>query len=166
RPPLANQIRAGDAAVDHAVLHVLGNVCRANEEHIDGRIPTRERERALTGLLRAEAGVLEQRDARLAQPSLRRHGDRQTVVFGRRRLRRSSTSLYPPSPCRSQNATRVTVVVDACVRLLTSRYGSPSSSRRTTCQRCAIASSSDSVQRSRRNRPTSSAERSDAIASK
>ena len=81
-------------------------------------------------------------------------------LLGRRRRR--SARAYPPSPRRSHCATRVTVVVDACARFATSRYGSPSSSSRATCHRCAIASSSEIVQRSRRNRSVSSRFFSDA----
>src|SRR4029079_9890335 len=160
---LAHEVGARDPAVDDAVLYVLGDVRSANEQHVDRRVAARERERPLARLLGAEPCVVEKRDRRLAQPALRRHRDRQAVVL--RRFMRSSSKRYPSSPCRSQCATRVTVVVDACVRRLISRYGKPSSSSRATCQRCAIASSSDRVQRSRRKRPTSSAFLSDATAS-
>jgi hypothetical protein len=50
-----------------------------DEQHVDRRVPARERERALAGLLRAEARVLEQRDGRFAQAPLDRDGDRQAV---------------------------------------------------------------------------------------
>ena len=67
----------GDAAVDDAVLDVLGHVGRADEQHLDRRVAARERERPVAGLLRAEPGVLEQVDGRLAQPALGRDGDPQ-----------------------------------------------------------------------------------------
>ena len=47
-----------DAAVDDAVLDVLGDVRGAHEQHLDRRVAARERERALARLLLAEAGVL------------------------------------------------------------------------------------------------------------
>ena len=67
---LADEVLPGDPAVDDAVLHVLGHVGRADEQHVDRRVPAREGERALAGLLGAEARVLEQRDrrARAAAP--------------------------------------------------------------------------------------------------
>ena len=79
RAALADEVQARDPAVDDAVLHVLGDVGRADEQHVDRRVPARERERALARLLGAEPGVLEQRDRRLAQPPLDRDGDRQAV---------------------------------------------------------------------------------------
>src|SRR5262249_16642724 len=81
-----------------------------------------------------------------------------------RAARRSSASRYPPSPWRSQCATRVTVVVDAPVRLLTSRYGRPRSSSLAASQRGAIPSSSLRLQRSRRKRSVSDRDFSLAIA--
>ena len=76
-PRSTHEVGAGDAAVDDAVLDVLGDVRGAHEQHLDRRVPARERERPLAGLLGAEAGVLEQRDGRLAQPALRRDRDPQ-----------------------------------------------------------------------------------------
>ena len=77
RAALANEVDAGDAAVDDAVLHVLGDVGRAHEQHLDRRVAAGEGERAVAGLLGAEPGVLEQVERRLAQPALRRDGDPQ-----------------------------------------------------------------------------------------
>ena len=74
---LAHEVDAGDAAVDDAVLHVLGHVGGAHEQDLDRRVAARERERALAGLLGAEAGVLEQVERRFAQPALDRDGDPQ-----------------------------------------------------------------------------------------
>ena len=71
-------------------LDVLGHVGGADEQHVDRRVPARERERALARLLRAEARVREQLHRRLAQPPLRRDGDRQPVGAGL--PSRSSTS--------------------------------------------------------------------------
>ena len=87
---LADEVDAGDAAVDDAVLHVLGDVGGADEQHLDRRVAARERERALARLLGAEPGVLEQLERRLAQPALDRHGDFQEL---RTPLLRSSASL-------------------------------------------------------------------------
>jgi hypothetical protein len=69
----------GDPAVDDAVLNVLGNVGRADEEDVDRCVAAREGKRALARLLGAEARVFEQRDGRLAQASLDGDGDRQAV---------------------------------------------------------------------------------------
>ena len=111
---LAHEVEAGDAAVDDAVLDVLGDVGRAHEQHLDRRVPARERQRAVAGLLRPEPGVLEEPVRRLPEAALGRKRDPQDAA-------RSSASRYPPSPCRSQCATRVTVVVDAPVRSAISR---------------------------------------------
>ena len=63
-------------------------------------------------------------------------------------------------------ATRVTVVVEACVFCATSsRYGSPPSTSRATAHPCPIASSSATVHRSRRKRSTSSRDSRARIAS-
>ena len=91
RAALADEIGAGDPAVDDAVLDVLGHVGRPDEHDVHGRVAAGERERALTRLFRPEAGVLEQRDSRLAKPTLGRDRDRQAVCAGRR-LRRASIS--------------------------------------------------------------------------
>jgi hypothetical protein len=80
RAALADEIRARDAAVDDAVLHVLRDVGSANEQDLDGSVAARERESALAGLLRTEAGLLEQMDRRLAQAALRRDGDLQALA--------------------------------------------------------------------------------------
>ena len=87
---LAHEVGAGDAAVDDAVADVLGHVGGADEQDVDRRVPARERERALARLLRAETRVREQLHRRLAQPPLRRDGDRQPVGAGL--PSRSSTS--------------------------------------------------------------------------
>ena len=80
RAPLAHEIDAGDAAVDDTVLHVLRHVGSAHEQHLDGGVAAREREGTFAGLLRAEPGVLEQLERRLAQPALDRDGDPQEAV--------------------------------------------------------------------------------------
>ena len=79
RPALAHDVEPGDAAVDDAVLHVLGNVVRAHEQRLDGGVAARERERAVTGRLRPETCVVEERDRRIAQTALRRYGDPQDL---------------------------------------------------------------------------------------
>src|SRR3990170_2223111 len=76
---LRDEVGARDPAVHHAVLDVLWDVLVANEEHLDRRVPAREGECALPGLLGAETGVVEQRDGRLAQPPLGRDGDLQAL---------------------------------------------------------------------------------------
>src|SRR5262249_25028353 len=100
-----------DPAVDDAVLDVLRDVRRADEQHLDRRVAARECQGALSRLLRAEPRVLEQAERRLAEPPLDRAGEPQEPV-------RSSARAWPPSPWpgRNQCATRVTVVVDAPVR--------------------------------------------------
>ena len=90
RAALDHQVGAGDPAVDDAVLHVLGDVRSAHEQHLDRRVAARERERALARLLRAEAGVVEQADRRLAETALRRDRDLQRLF--ERCLRRSLSS--------------------------------------------------------------------------
>src|SRR5262249_11704959 len=149
---------AGDPTINDAVLHVLRDVRGAHEQHLDRSVAARERKSSVARFLGAEPGVLEQVERRLAQPALDRDGDSQ--VPGR-----SSASREPASPCFSQCATRVTVVVDAPVRSEISTYGKPFSTSFATCQRCAIASSSESVHRSRKNRSTSARVSSTSIAS-
>src|SRR5207302_10472848 len=100
RSALAHEILAGDPAVDDAVLYVLRDVGRAYEQHVDRCVAAGKRECTLARLLRPEAGILEQRDRRFAQPPLDGDGDPQPVAFAC--LRRSSTTWYPSSPCRSQ----------------------------------------------------------------
>ena len=74
---LADEIEAGDATVDDAVLDVLGHVGGPDEEHLDRRVAARERERPLAGLLGAEPRVGEQVERGLAQAALDRDGDPQ-----------------------------------------------------------------------------------------
>jgi hypothetical protein len=66
RGALANEIEARDPTVDDSVLDVLGDVGGADEQYLDRRVPTSEREGALARLLGAEPGVLEQPESRLA----------------------------------------------------------------------------------------------------
>ena len=88
RAALGDEVGAGDPAVDDPVLDVLGDVGGADEQHLDRRVPAGKGERALAGLLRPEAGVLEQRDGGLTQAALGGNGDLQAV--GERGSRRSS----------------------------------------------------------------------------
>jgi hypothetical protein len=90
RAALAHEVDPGDPAIDDAVLHVLRHVGRADEQDVDRRVPARKCERPLAGHLGAEAGVLQKRDRRLAQPPLHRDRDRQAAV--ETPLRRSSAS--------------------------------------------------------------------------
>src|SRR5262249_9542605 len=161
---LADEVEAGDPAVDDAVLDILGDVVGPHEEHVHGRVPSRERERAVALLLGPEPGVDEKRHPRLAETSLDRAGARQAPVATS--PRRFSPSRYPPSPWRSQCATRVTVVVDAPVFSAIRAYGIPRSTSFATVQRWAIASSSASVHRSRRKCSSSVRVSSDWIARK
>ena len=76
RLALEDEIGSGDSTVDDSVLNVLGNVGRTDEQDINRRVPTGESKRALPRHLRPKPGVLEQRDGRLSQPTLRRNSDR------------------------------------------------------------------------------------------
>ena len=69
---LAHEVGSGDAAVDDAVLHVLGDVCCTHQQDVHGRIPAWEGERSLARLLGPEPGVLEQVDGGLAKAPFRR----------------------------------------------------------------------------------------------
>ncbi len=91
RAALADEVGTGDAAVDDAVLDVLGHIGRPDEQDVHGCVAAGERERALARLFRSESGVLEQRDSGLAEPALRRDRDRQAACAGRR-FRRASIS--------------------------------------------------------------------------
>jgi len=82
---LAHDVEAGNAAVDNAVLHVLGDVVRAHEQCLDRRVAARERERAVARRLGAEPGVVQQLDGGLAQAALRGDCDPQARRFLRRR---------------------------------------------------------------------------------
>jgi hypothetical protein len=56
---LTHEVRASDAAVDDAVLDVLGHIGSAHEQDIDRRISAGKRERARSRLLRPEPRVVE-----------------------------------------------------------------------------------------------------------
>lgn len=66
RLALLDEVEARDAAVDDSVLNVLGDIRGAHEQDVDGCVSAREGEGAIARALRAEAGVLEQPDGRLA----------------------------------------------------------------------------------------------------
>ena len=85
---LLDDVEPGDAAVDDAVLHVLGHVVGAHEQCLDGRVAAGEGERPVARCLGAEPGVVQELDRRLAQAALRRNGDPQELL---RRLRRSAS---------------------------------------------------------------------------
>ena len=89
---LLHEIHARHTAVHDAVLHVLGNVGRADEHDVDRRVAAWERERTLTRLLGPEPGIVQQLDRGLAKASLGRDGDGQPARCGVLRARRSSTS--------------------------------------------------------------------------
>ena len=72
----------------------------------------------------------------------------------------------PLKALTTQDTETLRQAVDAPERFATSVYGSPASTSRAACHRCAIASSSDSVQRSRKNRSPSSALSSVSVASR
>jgi hypothetical protein len=84
RVSLVHEVETRDAAVHDAVLHVLRHVGGAHEQDVDGRVPAREGERAVAGLLGAEPGVLEELHRRLPQSPRRRDRDLQTVGAGSR----------------------------------------------------------------------------------
>jgi 6-phosphofructokinase len=77
---LTNEIDAGDAAIDDAILDVLGYVGGSDEQHLDRRVATRKGERAVTRLLRAKPGVLEKPKRRFAQSTLGRDRDPQEAA--------------------------------------------------------------------------------------
>src|SRR5262249_16222876 len=148
-----------DPTIDDAVLHVLRDVRGAHEQHLDRSVAARERKSSVARFLGAEPGVLEQVERRLAQPALDRDGDSQGPA-------RATATRYPPSPSSRPAPPRATVLVAAPVRPEIPTYGKPSSTSFAPCQRCAIASSSESVHRSRKNRSPSARVSSTSIASK
>src|SRR5581483_8430921 len=74
--------RARDPDVDDAVLDVLGNVVRPDEEEIDRRVLARHVQRPLSRL-EAQAGSRKQLQRRRRHPPLRRDGDQQAALGGR-----------------------------------------------------------------------------------
>ena len=107
---LAHDVEAGDAAVDDAVLHVLGDVVGAHEQRLDRRVPARERERAVARRLGAEPRVVQELDRGLAEPPLRGDGDSQVstgcavAAPARTRPRRCGATAPPASPSSSTRA--------------------------------------------------------------
>jgi hypothetical protein len=77
---LTNEIDAGDAAIDDAILDVLGYVGGSDEQHLDRRVATRKGERTVPRLLRTEPGVLEEPKRRFAQSTLGRDRDPQEAA--------------------------------------------------------------------------------------
>ncbi len=77
---LPNEIRSRDPTVDDAVLDVLGDIGRPDEEHLDRCVPAREREGSLSRHLRPEPRLVQERDGRLAKAPLRRDRDLQSLV--------------------------------------------------------------------------------------
>ena len=77
---LDDEVRTRDAEVDDAVLDVLRDVARADEEQVDRRVCAGNDERAL-GRLEREARVGAESERRLGHPALRRHGERQPAVL-------------------------------------------------------------------------------------
>ena len=112
--PLANKVSARDPTVHHPILDVLGDVGGPHEQHVDRCVATGERQRPLARLLRTEPGRHEQLRRGLPQAPLGGNRDRQSAFSGPGNLLRANR--YPPSPCLSQCATRVTVVVEAPLR--------------------------------------------------
>ena len=162
---LHDEIRAGDPEVDDAVLDVLGDVARADEQQVDRRVRARDDERPLRHL-EGQPGIGAQSERGLASrpfdgtASVSRPSSptrlRDAPSPRRLSLDPSSAVAYPPVPCRSHCATRVTVAVEVGTRPAISTYETPWSRRSTVCQRCVSASSSGNVHRSRRKRRASS----------
>ena len=108
---LAHDVEAGDAAVDDAVLHVLGDVVGAHEQRLDRRVAAREGERAVARRLGAEPGVVRgaRSRARGAAPSRERRfsGARPACAVAApasSRPRRSGATAPPASPSSSRRA--------------------------------------------------------------
>ena len=113
RAALAHEVGAGDPAVDDAVLHVLGDVRGAHEQHVDRRVAARERERALARLLRARdpASASSETDGSRNRPFagsaiVRRSlcGAVDDRAAGDSRLRRGAASAPRASPSSSRRA--------------------------------------------------------------
>src|SRR6185312_3116374 len=160
---LEHLVAAGHGRLDGAVDRPRGHVLGPGEEHLDVPLRALRVERAAVAL-ELEAGAAHQVEHRVVQAALGRQRQAEAAAH-RRFVLRSSTSRYPPSPCRSQCATRVTVVVEPRTRWATWAYGTPWSSRRAACQRWESTSSSWSEQTSRRNAAASSRERRRSSAS-
>ena len=161
-PLSRDDVEPGDAAIDDAVLDVLGHVVGADEQRLDGRVAARERERAVARRLRAEPRVVQELDrrARAAGPST---GPRSSGALAAPASSASRVAaLAAAQPLRDPGHRRRRGVRPP--RHL--QVGQPLVQSCATCQRCAIASSSDIVQRSRRNRSASSARPEGAIAAK
>ena len=79
---LGDEVRAGDPEVDDAVLRVLGDVARADEQQVDRRVRARHDERAL-GHLEREARVRAEAKRGLGHAALRGDGERQAAVLAR-----------------------------------------------------------------------------------
>src|SRR5262245_65069334 len=94
RSALPHEIDACDAAVDDAVLHVLGHVGCAHEQHFDRGVAARKRKRAVSRLLRAQSCILEEMKRRLAEAALGRDGD--TELAG------GALGAVPQAPARSR----------------------------------------------------------------
>ena len=77
---LGDEVRAGDPDVHDAVLGVLRDVARADEQQVDGRVRARDDQRAL-GHLEGEPGVGAETKRRLRHPPLRGDGERQPAVL-------------------------------------------------------------------------------------
>jgi hypothetical protein len=106
RAGLGDEVCAGDPDVDDAVLDVLGDVVRPDEQEVDRRVPARHVQCTLPEL-ELKTGGVEQVERGLCHASLRRHGDEQPVGCAgahadarsrrrqSRRLRSSAASVEP-----------------------------------------------------------------------
>ena len=83
---LDDEVRARDPEVDDAVLGVLGDVARPDEEQVDRRVRARDDERAL-GHLEREPRVGAEPKRRLGEPALGRDRELEAAVLARARER-------------------------------------------------------------------------------
>ena len=118
---LDDLVLAGDAEIDVAGGRPHRDVVRAREQEVEVEIVGVGVQRAARRL-ELDAGVGQQPRGGLGEPALggQREPEQAAARHLRRRASRSSTSRYPPSPWRSQWATRVTVVVEPPTRSATS----------------------------------------------
>ena len=106
RAALLDDVEPGDAAIDDAVLHVLGHVVGAHEQRLHGRVAAGERERAVARRLRAEPRVVQELDRRLAQPALRRDRDPQAALAAPAPERERVAALAAAQPLRDPSHRR------------------------------------------------------------
>ena len=89
---LCHEIRARDAEIDDAVLRVLGDVARSDEQEVDGSVRAGDDERPL-GHLERQTGIRAEAQRRLRHAALRGHGEGETAVLTRAYERRRHDRL-------------------------------------------------------------------------